>query len=78
MHHVGFTREYVDIAIRHGDGSKLDADAVQVAVKLAEELAFDVQWQPGDAVLIDNTVAMHARRTFRGKRKVLASLAGHG
>ena len=62
-------------AIRHGDGSKLDADAVQTAIKLADELAFDVKWQPGDAVLIDNTVVMHARRTFRGKRKVVASLA---
>lgn len=62
-------------AIRHGDGSKLDAEAVQFAVKLADELAFDVKWQPGDAVLIDNTVVMHARRTFRGKRKVVASLA---
>jgi hypothetical protein len=62
-------------AIRHGDGSKLDADAVQTAIKLADELAFDVRWQPGDAVLIDNTIAMHARRTFRGKRKVVASLA---
>jgi hypothetical protein len=62
-------------AIRHGDGSKLDAEAVQFAVKLADELAFDVEWQPGDAVLIDNTIVMHARRTFRGKRKVLASLA---
>ncbi|MBA3313637.1 MAG: TauD/TfdA family dioxygenase [Planctomycetaceae bacterium] len=62
-------------AIRHGDGSKLDADAVQQAVRLAEELAFDVKWQPGDAVLIDNTIVMHARRTFRGTRKVVASLA---
>jgi hypothetical protein len=62
-------------AIRHGDGSKLDAESVMRAVALAEELAFDVQWQPGDAVLIDNTIAMHARRTFRGTRKVLASLA---
>lgn len=62
-------------AIRHGDGSKLDADAVNVAVELAEELAYDHQWQAGDMVLLDNTVAMHARRPFQGTRKVLASLA---
>ena len=29
----------------------------------------------GDAVLVDNFVTMHGRRTFRGTRKVLASLA---
>ena len=62
-------------AIRHGDGTKLDADAVNVAVELAEELAYDHQWQAGDMVLLDNTVAMHARRPFQGTRKVLASLA---
>jgi hypothetical protein len=62
-------------AVRHSDGTTLDAEAVAQAVKLAEELTFDVPWQAGDAVLIDNTVVMHARRPFRGTRKVLASLA---
>ncbi|MEM9585805.1 MAG: TauD/TfdA family dioxygenase [Planctomycetota bacterium] len=62
-------------AIRHGDGSKLDGDAVNVAVRLAEELAYDHPWQATDIVLLDNTVAMHARRPFTGTRKVLASLA---
>jgi hypothetical protein len=68
------TRNDPSAAIRLGDGTKLDHAAVARAIELAEELAFDVAWQPGDAVLIDNTIAMHARRTFRGTRKVLASL----
>lgn len=68
-------RNDISQAIRFGDGAKLDAAAVSHAIKLAEELTFDVRWQPGDAVLIDNTIVMHARRTFRGPRKVLASLA---
>jgi alpha-ketoglutarate-dependent taurine dioxygenase len=42
---------------------------------LAYELAFDLPWQRGDAVLVDNFLAMHGRRTFKGTRKVLASLA---
>ncbi len=62
-------------SIRFGDGSALDLDAVDVATKLADELAFDLPWQRGDAVLIDNYVTMHGRRTFRGTRKILASLA---
>lgn len=61
-------------AIRHGDGSVLDADAVQTAIKLSEDLAFDVGWQKGDAVIIDNRIVMHARRTFKGTRKIVASL----
>ena len=62
-------------AIRFGDGSPLDRDAVNVATELAYEIAFDLPWQKGDAVLVDNFVTMHGRRTFKGTRKVLASLA---
>ena len=62
-------------AIRHGDGSLLDDDAVQQAIIFADQLAFDLYWQVGDVVLVDNTITMHARRPFQGKRKVFASLA---
>ncbi len=62
-------------AIRFGDGTPLDRDAVGVAIDLADELTFDIPWQRGDAVLVDNFLTMHGRRTFRGTRKVLASLA---
>ena len=41
-------------AIRFGDGSPLDREAVNVATELAYELAFDLPWQSGDAVLVDN------------------------
>lgn len=61
-------------AIRHGDGSVLDADAVQRAIEISEELSFEAEWQPGDVALIDNTIVMHGRRPFKGTRKVLASL----
>jgi len=62
-------------AIRHGDGSRLDADAVRQAIAISEELSFEAHWQAGDIALIDNTVVMHGRRPFVGTRKVLASLA---
>ena len=62
-------------AIQHGDGTPVDPEAVLAATEMAEELAFDLEWQAGDIALIDNTIAMHARRPFQGKRKVVASLA---
>lgn len=68
------SRNEASKAITHGDGTPLDASAVATAVRLAEELTFDVPWQAGDAVFIDNEIAMHGRRTFDGTRKVLASL----
>lgn len=61
-------------AITFGDGTSLDREAVNTATELAEELAFNVPWQRGDVALVDNFVTMHGRRTFRGTRKVLASL----
>ena len=62
-------------SIRHGNDRPLDTEAVAVANEIADQIAFDLQWQKGDVALIDNLVAMHARRPFTGTRKVVASLA---
>ena len=61
-------------AIRHGNEQPLDTEAVQSAIRIADEITFDMNWKPGDTVLIDNRVMMHARRTFEGPRKIVASL----
>ncbi|MFM7592788.1 MAG: TauD/TfdA family dioxygenase, partial [Isosphaeraceae bacterium] len=61
-------------AIRLGDGSELNREAVLAAIEIAEELAFDIPWKSGDMALVDNYVAMHGRRTFEGQRKVLAAM----
>jgi hypothetical protein len=61
-------------AIRFGDGAPLDRHAVDTALTLAEELTFNIPWERGDVAFLDNILTMHGRRTFRGARKVLASL----
>ena len=61
-------------AITFGDSSRLDPETMTAVARIAEELTFNVPWQKGDVALVDNRVAMHGRRTFRGTRKVLASL----
>ena len=48
---------------------------IHAATNLAETCTFDIPWQDGDVALVDNRVAMHGRKPFRGTRKVLASLA---
>ena len=62
-------------AIRLGNEQKLDAEGVGQLCQIADELTFEVAWQDGDVAFLDNTVAMHGRRPFMGKRRVLASLA---
>jgi alpha-ketoglutarate-dependent taurine dioxygenase len=61
-------------AIKFGDDTPLDSRAVYAAADLAEELTYDVPWQAGDVVLVDNFIAMHGRRSFTGPRKIWASL----
>lgn len=61
-------------AVTFGDGTPLDRDSVFLVAEIAEELTFDLKWQRGDVALVDNFLVMHARRSFRGTRRVLASL----
>ncbi len=61
-------------SISFGDGTSLDAAVMQRVIETAEEITFDMPWQAGDVALVDNYVAMHGRRTFKGTRRVLASL----
>jgi hypothetical protein len=61
-------------SITFGDGSPLDHGTMQQVISMAEDITFNMPWQNGDVVLVDNYVAMHGRRPFTGTRKVLASL----
>ncbi len=61
-------------AITFGDGSAINPDEVYAVAQLADQLTVDLVWQVGDVALVDNFVAMHGRRPFKGNRRVLASL----
>lgn len=60
--------------VRHGDGSAIDVEALNRAIEIADELTYDLNWEEGDVVLIDNFRVMHGRKPYTGKRKVVASL----
>ena len=61
-------------SVTHGDGSAIDVNALNRAIEIADELTYDLSWQTGDVVLVDNFRVMHGRRPYEGKRKVVASL----
>lgn len=61
-------------AVRLGDGSPCDEDAMLGATEIMDEIACALQWRKNDFVLLDNRTVMHARKPFEGKRRVLASL----
>jgi alpha-ketoglutarate-dependent taurine dioxygenase len=67
-------RNATEKSIRFGDDSAISEDAMAKAIQIGDELSFDMLWQPGDVVLVDNFLVMHGRRPFEGQRRVLASL----
>lgn len=60
--------------IAFGDGTPMPADVMQRVCDMAEDLIVDLPWQAGDVALVDNYQVMHGRRSFVGKRRVLAAL----
>ncbi len=70
-------RDNPDKAICFGDDSSIPIDGLEQIVSLATEFTYDLEWQDGDVVLIDNKMTMHGRRSYSGERKrqVLVALA---
>lgn len=70
-------KENPSSALTFGDGSDIPVEALDLIVELSAECTFDVPWQDGDVALVDNYMAMHGRRAFKGERKrqVLAAFA---
>ena len=71
-------RENPTKAICFGDGSAIPKAALETMAELSEKFTFDMNWQDGDMVLVDNKTTMHGRRPYSGERKrqVLVALAG--
>jgi alpha-ketoglutarate-dependent taurine dioxygenase len=63
--------QYVTFA----DGSRIpDAYIEQIQARGLEN-AVDVDWHPGDVLLIDNVLVAHGRRPFEGSRRVLVAMS---
>ncbi|KAJ1451681.1 hypothetical protein M885DRAFT_487402 [Pelagophyceae sp. CCMP2097] len=57
------------------DGMPLDFADLDAAVRTLDDNAVAFDWQKGDLLVVDNRRTLHSRRPFRGKRRILASLA---
>lgn len=64
-------------SILFGDYSVIDPSDMTATCELADELTFDIPWQAGDLVVVDNFLVMHGRRPFKGKRCILVSLVAN-
>jgi hypothetical protein len=57
------------------EGRYLDARAIEEAARVMREACVAFPWRRGDVLLLDNRTVMHARQSFEGPRRILASLA---
>jgi acyl-CoA synthetase (AMP-forming)/AMP-acid ligase II/alpha-ketoglutarate-dependent taurine dioxygenase len=59
----------------YGDGSPFEPEVLDEvrAAWAAESVVFP--WEEGDVVLLDNMLAAHGRRPFKGARKIVVSMA---
>lgn len=64
-------------AIAFGDMSEIDPADMEYVCDSADALTFDLPWQDGDVVVVDNFLVMHGRRPFVGTRRILASLVAY-
>ncbi len=62
-------------SVRFADGSPIPDDYVIHIRDRGFESAVDVDWQPGDLLLIDNVLVAHGRRQFTGSRRVLVAMS---
>ena len=60
----------------YGDGSPIEEDALEeIRAAYAKEMVV-FSWQKHDVLLLDNMLAAHGRRPYRGTRKVVVGMGG--
>ncbi len=58
----------------YGDGSVISPDEFSEIRKAYDSSLFDVVWEEGDVLFVDNLLMAHGRRSFKGTRKVRVSM----
>jgi alpha-ketoglutarate-dependent taurine dioxygenase len=61
--------------VTYGDGSEIAAEDLLTARETARSREVAFPWQAGDVMVIDNVLAMHGRKPYRGARRVLVAMA---
>jgi alpha-ketoglutarate-dependent taurine dioxygenase len=58
----------------YGDGSPLEDDVLAEIRAAYERETVVFSWQPRDVLLLDNMLAAHGRRPYRGSRKIVVGM----
>lgn len=61
--------------VYYGDGSPLEAAALDEIRQVYREEALRTPWETGDVLMLDNMLMAHGRDPFKGPRKVVVAMA---
>jgi alpha-ketoglutarate-dependent taurine dioxygenase len=59
----------------YGDGEPIEPEVIAHLQDAYRAVMVEFPWQKGDVVLLDNVLAVHARNSFTGARKVMTAMA---
>jgi alpha-ketoglutarate-dependent taurine dioxygenase len=69
-----FGRDRLPRDAKFGDGQEIETEDLAAIRAAFNSAAVDWDWRPGDVVVLDNMRFAHGRRSYSGKRRVLAAL----
>lgn len=71
---LSYTRNERDVEVSFSDGSPFPVEATNAYKSILDENCFDLSWQKGDILLVDNLSVQHARRPGKPPRVILVSI----
>jgi alpha-ketoglutarate-dependent taurine dioxygenase len=61
--------------VTYGDGTPIDASALAEVRRVIRQEARPHVWRAGDILMLDNLLAAHGRRPFRGDRRIAVAMS---
>lgn len=61
--------------VTYGDGGEIDVADLETVRQIARAAEATFPWQAGDVMVVDNVLAMHGRKPYKGDRRVLVAMA---
>jgi len=62
-------------SVAFADGTPIPAEHIRRIQANGLATAVDVDWRPGDLLVIDNVLVGHGRRPYRGERRILVAMS---
>jgi len=58
-----------------GDGTPITEDEIAEVGRAFDKALVETPWEKGDIMMLNNMIVAHARRPFKGKRKIVVAMA---